>query len=86
MSQAAKKTVSINVNESLIHKTTTSKAENKEVKQSLWGDGGKKEFGFWFFLKFTWPFLWKGGWLIKIQSCLTFFFLILSKIGLSNLI
>lgn len=34
----------------------------------------------WFYIKFTLPFLWKGGWWIRIQTILTFFLLIISRL------
>jgi hypothetical protein len=34
----------------------------------------------WYFLKFTLPFMWTGGVMIKIQTVLTFTCLILSKV------
>jgi hypothetical protein len=33
----------------------------------------------WDFLKFTLPFIWNRGWVIRIQTILTFIFLIASK-------
>lgn len=42
--------------------------QEKKAKKAdtTWGDGGSKHFGLWYFTKFTLPFMWKGGWFIKM--------------------
>ena len=47
------------------------KKEEKKVE--------KKAYSLWDFTKFTLPFLWKGGLLIRLQTILTFILLFLSK-------
>ena len=39
----------------------------------------KKTYSLWDFTKFTMPFLWKGGFLIRFQTVLTFILLFISK-------
>ena len=39
----------------------------------------KKTYSLWDFTKFTFPFLWKGGCLIRVQTVLTFVLLFISK-------
>ena len=39
----------------------------------------KKSYSLWDFAKFTLPFLWKGGLLIRLQTILTFILLFLAK-------
>jgi len=39
----------------------------------------KKTYSLWDFTKFTMPFLWKGGFLIRLQTILTFVLLLVAK-------
>jgi ABC-type multidrug transport system fused ATPase/permease subunit len=70
------------VKEGLLNsKVEASDAPKAKAKaaDSTWGDSGDKHYGLWYFVKFTFPFMWKGGPGIKIQTVLTFLCLILSK-------
>ena len=42
--------------------------------------GSKKSYSIWDFMKFTMPFIWKGGLIIRIQTILTFVLLITSRV------
>lgn len=53
--------------------------DGSKAADTTWGEGGTKSFGLIYFMKFTFPFMWKGGWSIKLQTLLTAFCLILSK-------
>jgi ATP-binding cassette, subfamily B, heavy metal transporter len=39
----------------------------------------KKKYGLWDFTKFTVPYLWKGGFWIRLQTIMTFIMLLLSR-------
>jgi len=39
----------------------------------------KKKYGLWDFTKFTLPYLWRGGLLIRVQTVLTIFLLFVSR-------
>lgn len=51
------------------------KKKEEEKKAAV----NKKSYSLWDFAKFTLPFLWKGGILIRLQTVLTFILLFLSK-------
>ena len=64
----------------LLDKKGDKNDDKKEVEQK-WGDSSlKKSYNIWYFLGFTFPKLWEGGWLIRIQTVLAFTFMILSKV------
>jgi len=54
----------------------------KKAKLGTWSstEGAKKKAGVREFLAFTWPFLWEGGWEIKLTTFFTFIMLILSRV------
>ena len=54
--------------EELVAKTKAAEAEKQ-----------KKTYTLWDFTKFTMPFLWKGGFLIRVQTVLTFVLLFVAK-------
>lgn len=39
----------------------------------------KKDYSLWDFMKFTFPYLWRGGFWIRVQTILTFFLLFISR-------
>ena len=58
------------------------KKEEEEIKdnQNQLGDfERKKQYGIWDFVKFTFPFLWKGGLKIRIYTVITLLLLVLTK-------
>jgi hypothetical protein len=44
--------------------TKEEQKDNNERALKNKGDG--KKYGLWDFFKFTFPFLWKGGWVIRM--------------------
>jgi hypothetical protein len=50
--------------------------KEKEEAQAM----RKSEYGWWYFMKYTTPFLFKGGCIIKLQTTISFFLLFLSKV------
>lgn len=56
------------------------KTQENKGKERSWGDNNqKKQYGLMDFFKFIFPFLWKGGLIIKINTILTFLLLIVTK-------
>ena len=55
------------------------KKEDLVAKKKEEDEKNKKTYSLWDFAKFTLPFLWKGGLMIKLQTILTFILLFVSK-------
>ncbi len=55
------------------------KKEELVEKAKVEAEKKKKTYSLWDFTKFTLPFLWKGGFMIRVQTVLTFILLFLSK-------
>lgn len=69
------------------------KTENKDVRQSVSLPSESpqakkkpeaapkaKKYSMWHYFKFTMPFLWKGGFWIRVQTVLTFILLVISRL------
>ena len=69
-----------------LENTKKKKAQGPKIKEETgpeaqWGGAqGEKNYGYWYFLKFTFPAIWKQGWLLRIQVVITFSLLVLSKV------
>ena len=73
----------IDNNSALRHRESISlpkkEEEIKKAKEEEAKKPNKKEYSLWDFAKFTLPFMWKGGFWIKVQTTLTFILLFVSK-------
>lgn len=54
--------------------------EEDKQKAGSWSQASSKKAGVKEFVAFTWPFLWKGGWDVKITTFFTFVMLLLSRV------
>ncbi len=61
------------------HSVTMPKKEDLVAQAKAQAEKNKKTYSLWDFTKFTMPFLWKGGFVIRIQTILTFVLLFLAK-------
>lgn len=88
MSKSKQKKNADDINSLLIDKSSnvrqsislpTKKEEEAKAKAEA-DKKDKKTYSMWDFTKFTLPYLWHGGWTIRVQTILTFILLILSKL------
>ena len=56
------------------------KEVTKKPAKSWHSEGSKKQYSLLDFMKFTFPFLWKGGYIVKTCTVLTFVLLVLTKV------
>ena len=53
--------------------------EEQKAKAGSWTGQTAQKASVREFISFTWPFLWKGGWQVKVTTFLTFIMLISSR-------
>jgi hypothetical protein len=61
------------------HRDSISLPKKEDLQAKAAAETKKKTYTLWDFAKFTLPFLWRGGFVIRVQTVLTFVLLFLSK-------